>query len=185
MQSKEKKASFRRELIYKAYKDHVCGVSATDDVALGAASDMFDEKEFYQYMARSVKFERSVVDTIHIKEGCDASVPHAFLEKQAILELSKVVMEKVENRKLLVTDTGYIGFGLQRCSVSDKVCLLPGSDVPLVLRELPISGEDTTRHAFIGDAYIHGIMYGEGIEGSAVSIPEDEYPAGMGLFCIV
>ena len=38
--------------------------------------------------------------------------------------------------------------------------------MPLILRKEAMPNRDDARHVFVGDAYIHGIMHGEGLKSS-------------------
>ncbi|KAI0552265.1 heterokaryon incompatibility protein-domain-containing protein [Xylaria curta] len=67
-----------------------------------------------------------------------------------------LVHRKCGNRALLVTKRGYLGLG-PACQVGDYVCILRGGEVPFILR--PTNGH----FRLVGDAYIHGIMEGEGM----------------------
>jgi hypothetical protein len=62
------------------------------------------------------------------------------------------------------TDTGYLGLGHRSLEVGDKIYILMGGDVPLVLR--PFDGK-TFR--FRGESYVHGIM-----DGEALPIPKTD-----------
>ncbi|KAH6663473.1 heterokaryon incompatibility protein-domain-containing protein [Halenospora varia] len=62
------------------------------------------------------------------------------------------------DRRILVTDKGYIGMAHPQARLGDKVCLIMGCGVPLILRE------DANGFRIIGEAYVHGIMHGEGME---------------------
>jgi hypothetical protein len=56
----------------------------------------------------------------------------------------------------------YIGLASGDVRLGDEVWLLEGSSDPLILRR-----ENDVYRKFIGDAYIHGIMYGEAFQRSA------------------
>jgi hypothetical protein len=60
-------------------------------------------------------------------------------------------------RRLAWTEKGHLGLVANRTEVGDGVWLCKGSSVPLVLRQ---EGEKGWK--VIGDAYVHGIMKGEG-----------------------
>lgn len=66
------------------------------------------------------------------------------------------------NRRLFITDNGYIGLASIRARIGDQVCVLYGCSVPVVLRE-----EDGCVE-LIGEAYCHGLM-----DGRAVAMVED------------
>lgn len=67
-----------------------------------------------------------------------------------------------EGRRLCVTTGGRMGFVPSHVEVGDKVCLLYGGSLPYILRDY---GDGT--HAFIGDCYIDGVMYGELLNSEA------------------
>ena len=76
-----------------------------------------------------------------------------FDEINFLDELQNIVLEK----RLLVTETGYIGMAPFEARKGDMVCLLLGCRVPVVLRKF---GEG---YQLIGDVYVHGIMNGEAL----------------------
>ena len=63
---------------------------------------------------------------------------------------------------MIVTEKGYIGIGPPICARADAVCIMPGSTVPLVLRRA--KDAENSRYQLVGDAYLHGFMYGEALE---------------------
>ncbi|KAI0187307.1 heterokaryon incompatibility protein-domain-containing protein [Xylaria flabelliformis] len=60
-----------------------------------------------------------------------------------------------QGRKLLLTDDGYIGLGPEFTEEEDLVCLLSGLVMPIILRP------KDKGYQVVGEAYIHGIMFGE------------------------
>ncbi|KAK3709817.1 hypothetical protein LTR37_010645 [Vermiconidia calcicola] len=70
-------------------------------------------------------------------------------------EYLKAVRQGVSNRKYFITATGRLGMGPKELCRSDKVCLIPGSTVPVVLRK------EGGFWKFLGDAYVHGLMDGK------------------------
>lgn len=68
------------------------------------------------------------------------------------------------NRCLIRTAGGYIGLAASSARKGDKIALVQGGRVPLVLRRsLRLSAADWH---FVGDTYIHGIMYGAAFDTS-------------------
>ena len=63
-------------------------------------------------------------------------------------------------RRLITTEKGYIGVALNKSRQGDLIVIALGSSVPFVLR--PKEHGDT--YAFVGEAYIHGIMEGQAME---------------------
>lgn len=56
------------------------------------------------------------------------------------------------NRLFFVTENGRIGVGPKTMEAGDRVCIIPGASVPLVLRKSGICWR------FVGDSYVHGMM---------------------------
>jgi hypothetical protein len=87
-------------------------------------------------------------------------------------------------RKFIITKQGYIGWAPKDCQKGDHIVLLSGGNVPYILRPYSDSGMATTRasrvwpkvfpasrdrcYTFLGDAYVHGIMHGEGYSESKI-----------------
>ncbi|ETN47230.1 uncharacterized protein HMPREF1541_01422 [Cyphellophora europaea CBS 101466] len=61
--------------------------------------------------------------------------------------------------------TPLVGLAPHHARIGDQICILYGCSVPVVLRALPDSGNDTHRQ-LIGDAYVYGAMDGEMVESS-------------------
>ncbi|KAJ5261074.1 HET-domain-containing protein [Penicillium angulare] len=65
----------------------------------------------------------------------------------------------VLGRRLLWTQSGYLGLAPPGAKKSDNVVILEGSRVPFILRKV-----DGGFWKVIGECYIHGIMYGEAFD---------------------
>ncbi|KAF2647283.1 HET-domain-containing protein [Lophiostoma macrostomum CBS 122681] len=66
-------------------------------------------------------------------------------------------------RRLFHTSKGYVGIGPVVLQGGDIVCILSRGAMPFVLRRDSHSRRSKRRFALIGEAYVHGIMYGEGV----------------------
>ena len=58
--------------------------------------------------------------------------------------------------RFMITSKGYVGWAHPRAEKGDKVCILKGCSVPILLRSRPEGC-----YVVVGDAYVHGIMNGE------------------------
>jgi hypothetical protein len=63
----------------------------------------------------------------------------------------------IENRNVCTTSSGKLGLCSKSAGAGDEVWLIRGHRSPVELR----LHESSQGYTFIGDAYIHGIMYGE------------------------
>jgi hypothetical protein len=61
-------------------------------------------------------------------------------------------------QRMIYLDTGYLGLATRWSMIGDKVFLLMGADMPCLLRPV---GDNY--YAYLSEAYIHGIMDGEGL----------------------
>lgn len=66
------------------------------------------------------------------------------------------------NRRFFRTMRGYVGIGPRTMEPGDQVMLLQGASVPYLFRHRPEGPEDVFE--LVGEAYLHGFMYGEGLE---------------------
>ena len=96
-------------------------------------------------------FKIFTVDPTRPERGMDGLTDEeaTFLEDVVLATLHK---------RLLFTHEGYIGMAPHSSSKGDKVCLLLGCRVPVVLRE-----RREGRYELVGEAYVHGVMKGEAL----------------------
>lgn len=62
-------------------------------------------------------------------------------------------------RVLFVVEDGTMGLCPKHTRIGDEVWVFDGGRVPFVAR--PLKGDDAGYYHFIGDCYMHGVMYGE------------------------
>jgi hypothetical protein len=76
------------------------------------------------------------------------------------VEMKIARIEAVEQRRFFITHSGFMGLGPVQAKVGDKVVVVIGVNVPLILRE------ETTieRYAVVGEAYVHGLMDGLAVD---------------------
>lgn len=68
-------------------------------------------------------------------------------------------LQKAKQRALITTHSGQLGLAPSSVQKGDEVWILAGSNSPSILRRTPVSGE----YELVGQAYVHGIMYGEAV----------------------
>jgi hypothetical protein len=73
----------------------------------------------------------------------------------------RLLVTRCSNRKLFVTEKGYLGLGPAAVLTGDIIAVILGLDTPLVLRRSGVDG-----YQIVGEAYVHGIMDGETMKGS-------------------
>ncbi|KAK3672470.1 hypothetical protein LTR37_021578 [Vermiconidia calcicola] len=149
-------------IMHVAYKEHMSGRAPEDDVSFGASRTLMGKDELVDYIAQTFQFGGPQPSKRLADRSADPNIPYAFLEQQTISTLQSTIKSKVKSRNLIVTDEGRIGIGPTQCQEGDEICLFPGSMVPFVLRTKSPCNAGQRSHTFIGDAYIHGAMHGEG-----------------------
>ncbi|KAH8682834.1 hypothetical protein BGZ60DRAFT_368391 [Tricladium varicosporioides] len=65
------------------------------------------------------------------------------------------------NRREFVSSNGRLGIGSTYVQPGDKIAILPGANIPFVLREREAGG-----WRLIGEAYIDSIMHGEAVKSN-------------------
>jgi hypothetical protein len=88
-------------------------------------------------------------------------------------ELYSGLKQKYGRRRLFVTEKRYLGLGPASMVEGDEVWVLPGAGAAFVLRGVG-RVEEERRFALVGEAYVHGIMNGEAVEGSDIEVHDIE-----------
>ena len=72
-----------------------------------------------------------------------------------------------KNQAMFITESGRIGLGPPTTQIGDELWILSGGRTPFVLRsrEDVRGGEVDDVYEFVGDSFVHGIMFGEAVEG--------------------
>lgn len=70
------------------------------------------------------------------------------------------------SRRYFRTSRGYLGLGLHQIRPGDAIYLIKGAPVPYVFR--PLSENPDDGYIFVGEVYVHGIMYGEALAAGPV-----------------
>jgi hypothetical protein len=63
------------------------------------------------------------------------------------------------HRRPFISPRGFVGLAPAHAQEGDQVCIFLGAKFPYILRPT-----DKEKYQFIGEAYVHGIMYGEFME---------------------
>lgn len=79
-------------------------------------------------------------------------------------EVRHALRRAVRNRRLCVTEKGYLGLVPRQARQGDRVCVLVGCHVPFVVREEADGGPEERRFRLVGECYVHGVMDGEVME---------------------
>ncbi|KAF2821512.1 HET-domain-containing protein [Ophiobolus disseminans] len=81
--------------------------------------------------------------------------------------LYESVCGMVPNQALFITKLGYIGIGPPDAQAGDQVWVFYGGQVPFFLRKTNPDNviEGNHKLTLVGDAYVHGIMDGEAVDG--------------------
>ncbi|KFA55353.1 hypothetical protein S40293_05733 [Stachybotrys chartarum IBT 40293] len=117
--------------------------------------------------------------TDEIRVGSDESSQYIVKEAERIRKsrVSMVPYSMLENdiekfmlgRRFFVTEQGYFGLAPKEAQVGDKIAIVFGSDVPLVLKQS--QGESRAlidwRWKMVGEAYVNDLMQGEALEDTS------------------
>jgi hypothetical protein len=113
-------------------------------------------------------------------DGEDASAEGEFdfTTNSTVLGFQANVAMICEHRRLIITENGHLGLAPFPAKVGDLVVIANGSIVPLILRrseEAPAEVKDAVVHEghdekyiLVGDAYVAGIMFGEGYDETRI-----------------
>ncbi|KAF3033456.1 hypothetical protein E8E11_000963 [Didymella keratinophila] len=90
-------------------------------------------------------------------------------EPGVFTNLHESLIGMMENQTFFITKSGYIGIGPPSTRIGDQVWVFNGGNVPFVMRKLDEEPGICPQLSFIGDAYVHGIMDGEAMNGSLLT----------------
>jgi hypothetical protein len=103
---------------------------------------------------------------------------HMVDEFRSILSRNEIYLslrDMIINQAFLITKEGYIGIGPPTVTPGDEIWVLCGGQVPFILKPRAENGHATRLgkvtndgFTFVGDAYVHGIMYGEALNSCDV-----------------
>jgi hypothetical protein len=85
-----------------------------------------------------------------------SSVSQMDIETDETQKFRDRIGATMDKRRLFMADTGHVGCGDSRLSVGDLIVVIAGSSIPFLLRH-----SSGGRYNLIGEAYVHGIMFGE------------------------
>jgi hypothetical protein len=84
------------------------------------------------------------------------------LGRRKLRNFEKHMRNATQGRKLFMTESGLLGLGpktLGQSSSKDEVWILMGARVPFILHHI-----EGSKYRVVGEAYVHGMMYGEGYD---------------------
>jgi hypothetical protein len=127
----------------------------------------FDEKGFSVYQKIGPEGRLVYQDWCLYRKGLDISCNS---EKREVMLFHQIVRRMTYERRFFVSTKNYLGLGPLDMRPGDELYLLQGGSVPFVLRKCP-PNDELPRNAtlslpgpqftFIGNCYMHGIMFGE------------------------
>jgi len=68
------------------------------------------------------------------------------------------VLQVIRRRRLFISNSELIGMGPDSAEPGDIICILLGCSTPVILRP------QDDHYIFLGEAYVHGYMYGKGMD---------------------
>jgi hypothetical protein len=102
---------------------------------------------------------------IPLRELLDATRVAVAAGDRARLEVThkfvRTFLRMCSARRVFSTEQGDLGIAHQGARVGDEVVVVPGAAVPFVVREV-----EGGAYALIGEAFVHGAMDGEALEGN-------------------
>ncbi|KAF9893958.1 hypothetical protein FE257_008929 [Aspergillus nanangensis] len=140
-----------------------------------ASTRRADNKDIYD-LIQAVRSERELESQFPVVES-DLVVAPGRGSQNAMEQANMLTTTiRAQEHKLFITDKGYIGLGSCNAKVDDQVFILPGLQIPLLLRPAGTGRHQTTgmcdSYIVVSESYVHGIMDGEVVKGSNWSIKD-------------
>ncbi|TVY14775.1 Heterokaryon incompatibility protein 6, OR allele [Lachnellula arida] len=74
----------------------------------------------------------------------------------------------ISSRAFFISTSGYMGVGPKAPEEGDMICVIPGCNVPLLIRE------EGDHHLLVGECFVWGLMDGEALQGKNVDSWRDK-----------
>jgi hypothetical protein len=157
-------ANSRSTTYYNAYWQTLCAsilplqTSLTGEKRLRTSNHSYGQAWFEAWCNT---YKLPIVHNLNtLPSGTASSHPTSEVTAAEIYAFWNFVFAATTGRKLFISkEEGWLGLAPMDAEVGDRIALLEGGDVPYILR--PKLGEEN-EWEIIGDAYVHGIMDGEG-----------------------
>jgi hypothetical protein len=128
-----------------------CRIAACDGVSYGAVD--ISGNLMINYLADFLHAYHWLRDSGKTKNGKDVAPDD---DNWLVREL-----HYLHTRRPFITKTGYVGLGPMHLEEEDEICILYGSVTPYIVRRYDEGG-----FTLIGEAFVHGAMYGEALRGA-------------------
>lgn len=103
--------------------------------------------------------EAELDDQLKSELKCSEDVETVVLQA---VEWSKTPGAVIKNHSFCLTKGRYLGWVPRATEEGDIIAIFKNAKTPFVLR--PVVGSTDESFTFVGECYIHGIMYGEAME---------------------
>lgn len=142
------------------------GSRAFLEVCCQAARDFWEDGSLHSFRLGFFQFVSMYVDGLPLLELARGS----FDTQDKMLPMKDFVNDILEplsqRRRFCTTELGLFGVVPSDCKPGDRVFVLRGGAVPLIL--IPVASHSNVedqgqKYQLIGDAYIRGVMYGEAL----------------------
>lgn len=110
-----------------------------------------ERKKREQEVVKAPEKQRDIAEIIFgLKD-----LPKDVCKEQYLEPFAALIRSKTLNRRMVLTEKGYLGLVPHETEKEDLVCILLGGDMPFILRA------EGSHYKFVGESYVHGVMDGE------------------------
>jgi hypothetical protein len=115
------------------------------------------EQQAYEQAAQGFQLNGEGYNGIDVKLCPWDNVDEKITSDMSIWWFWQILNQYWQHRAFVVTEGGYMGFAQPGTRKGDRVCILHGCRIPLIIRPAMEGNE----YVLVGDAYFHGMMKGE------------------------
>ncbi|KJZ75174.1 hypothetical protein HIM_05368 [Hirsutella minnesotensis 3608] len=134
-------------------KNYPTGETIEEAFALTLCMNRTRERHPYNHFLSTLEW----VETIKRVIAADGAAEDDFLHYSR--EIGNLI-QKVRDRRLIITDNGYIGTAPSGAEPGDVIAILLGTYAPIVLRPV-----NANRYLVVGECYVHGLADSVGYIG--------------------
>jgi hypothetical protein len=105
------------------------------------------------------------LDLIDARERINGDNAFSDDEKREAHHYYNAITVPLQWKRIAVTERRDLAVVQRLSKLGDKVCILPSSKVPLLIRQVPDTEDrdDHNHYQLVGESYVDGLMFGEGL----------------------
>jgi hypothetical protein len=145
--------------------EYFTSISSFRTLLSADTSNILPSMEHIEHWCEKLGLKDITMDAIGMTDLADDAVVAEF--ERGFMQYLHLIDSALVHRRPFATTEGYMGIGTESLKLGDTIWIVSGCPTPLILRATSAvgAGPDSS-YRLLGESYIHGIMFGEAINGN-------------------